>query len=205
MSKPCKYCGIILTEDEFSPDIRALDGLQSRCRNCNNQSQRERYQTDIESKVKKLESNKLYRKQEVSRYRNEWRGSVEPVGLSGLRFAIATKAEEIAFRSILPNEEFTDIIWLNNHHAPFDILALKDNQRYSIDVTIAPYKTYGLKQQSSGNQRALAWLCRNLALRHLVLFISPDLTRYVFKEMSANVKCLALAKKDIERAVIISK
>lgn len=202
--KKCSKCKQLLADDMFSRDSRALDTLQSNCKMCKNTYQKVLYHTNSEKRLNTLSRNRAYRKYEVSRYRREWRGSTGFIGLTSFRFEIASKAEELAYTIILPNEGFTDIVWLNNHHAPFDMLAMKDNQRYSIDVTIAPYKHYGASGQSSGNQKALNWLCRNLALRHVILFISPDLTKYVFKEMVTTARCVSLAKKDIAQAIQIT-
>lgn len=114
---------------------------------------------------------------------------------------ISAEAERIAATRILPKEGFEDICWLHNHHAPFDILAKKGSECYLIDVTTAPYKSF--MRNFEGNRLAVEWLVRNFPLIMLVVFVSPDLSRYVMKEIPSARRYVTVTKGDLRRANLI--
>jgi|DEB0MinimDraft_3_1074331.scaffolds.fasta_scaffold00146_21 5-methylcytosine-specific restriction endonuclease McrA len=47
-SKPCTKCGVIKSLEEYSPDKRAKDGKQGRCRECSRIANNQRYHADVE-------------------------------------------------------------------------------------------------------------------------------------------------------------
>lgn len=53
--------------DAFGPDKRAKDGLQSRCRDCQNKIRRERYANNIEYRSREKERQKKYNKYHLLR------------------------------------------------------------------------------------------------------------------------------------------
>lgn len=118
-----------------------------------------------------------------AKVREAWRQGIVPTKDYAQLLALTKRSERLVAEAILPSLGFTDIVWLDNRAAAFDILAVSPTGvRYAVDVTLAAYKGGNPARSNGGNRRALDWLVRNLGLLRLTVFVSPNLARYVVKE-----------------------
>ncbi len=103
---------------------------------------------------------------------------------------IFRRAEEIAATSILPREGFKDIFWVSeiNSKSIFDILARKNGETYAINVTTS-YKKHANRQTVE--------IIEYLGLRHLILFVSPDLQSHFFRELRGGQRTSGLYNRDL--------
>ena len=146
--------------------------------------QRNRYHNDPEYRKRILQYQRTYRKnyprdrdsaKENSknyrdRLRRNWQGDFSS--------EITLKAEELTANQILPTLGFTKILWLTNKgfpHALWDILAVKDNSKFAVEVTTGIVQ-YFLK-------KTLWELLRFLDLEILVCFIHPNLNEYFLHQL----------------------
>lgn len=76
---------------------------------------------------------------------------------------------------ILPNEGFTNIYNANQlmPHSPFDIIAKKNGHIYAIQVT----------QRDHINKTPQSHFAKALGVKHIVIFISPNLQHYIIKSL----------------------
>lgn len=145
------------------------------------------------------------RRRSVTKHTNKvkefWRNGISGAQLRKEEFEFADRSEKLANDVVLGREGFTEIVWLRNHHATFDFLALKAEEKCSIDVTVASAKNYS--QSSKGNNAALKWLEKFVDLKHYILFISPDLSRYVLRYIPVDKRGAKLGLNDVTRAKLI--
>ena len=98
-----------------------------------------------------------------------------------LKVKVSREAEEYVATKVLPAEGFSDPYWINReseHCFLGDMLAKKDGQIYCINVTI----NYWKQVKATETARILDYL----GLRHIVVFVKPDLTGYVIREIPAG-------------------
>jgi hypothetical protein len=141
-----------------------------------------------------LDPDRVYTR--YSGLRLAWRGTFKRRMTSEEVRRISEQAEDVAASVILPSEGFEDICWLHNHHAPIDVLAKKDGKTYAIDVTTATYKSF--TRNSVGNKNAIEWLIRNTSLQPLIVFVSPDLTRYLMKPLPKGRVWASVQRDDLK-------
>jgi hypothetical protein len=207
----CSKCGVLLTDDNWyefhrNPKPRYLSNVGkfyalrlSICKQCS------RRRANEAGKRRRAEQNRVDPGRVYTRYtglRLAWRGTFKRRMTSEEVLRISEQAESIAASVILPSEGFEDICWLHNHHAPIDVLAKRDNQTYAVDVTTATYKSY--TKNSVGNKNAIEWLIRNTSLQPLILFVSPDLTRYLMKPLPKGKVWASIQRDDLKFAKSIS-
>ncbi len=199
----CNKCGILLNQENWNESHRNPKPRYFQnsgkfyatrlfvCKECWRKKVREGNRASCQ-RQKEIDPDNYF-----TRYRGIrllWRGTFIRKMTSMEVRTVSEKAEEIAAREILPEEGFGDICWLHNHHAPVDILASKEGQCCAIDVTTASYKSF--RNNSVGNKRAIQWLARNLNLRLLVVFVSPDLSRYIIKPIPEGRIYANIRKED---------
>ena len=145
----------------------------------------------------------VWLKGEQKRYRRRlrdlWRGeNYEPLRGHKERMALGLKAEKHAIEYILPQLGFRNISSLNNYDVfkkynnryefPWDIYAEKEG-KWVIEVTT------DIKEDI---QRKIPFLWKHLKTRMGVIFVSPRLDRYCFKEVTdLNKTQVSLSLKDI--------
>ncbi len=203
----CHKCGIVLTETNWyeghrNPRSRYLSNLGKFyalrlfiCKEC------WKRRVSEAGKASRQRQRELDPQNVNTRYRGirlAWRGSFTRKMTDAEVRTISAEAERLAATGILPKEGFEDICWLHNHHAPFDILARKGADRYLIDVTTASYKSF--MRNCEGNRMAVEWLARNLPLLLLIVFVSPDFSRYVMKEIPSIRAWVGVSKQDLRVA-----
>ena len=203
----CHKCGVALTEANWyeshrKPRSRYLSNVGKFyalrlfiCKECWNRKSSEAEKT-MRRRQRELDPDNNF-----TRYRGTrlaWRGSFARKMTGTELRTISAEAERIAATTILPREGFNDICWLHNHHAPFDILAKRGPERYLIDVTTASYKSF--TRNSQGNRLAVEWMARNLPLLMLVVFVSPDLSRYIMKGIPSARAWVGVSKTDLKYA-----
>jgi len=203
----CHKCGVVLTdanwyESHRNPRPRYLSNLGKFyalrlfiCKECWKRRSSEAGKA-LRQRQKELDPENIN-----TRYRGTrlaWRGNFTRKMTGAELRTISAEAERVTATEILPREGFEDICWLHNHHAPFDILARKGSERYLIDVTTASYKSF--MRNCEGNRLAVDWLSRNLPLFLLVVFVSPDLRRYVMKEIPSARSWVGVSKGDLVHA-----
>ena len=175
----CTYCEILLDDTNWYPSSKRTQ--HKICKIC-----------DKARKKNKLEGSQVRSKRNRGFIRSQWCG---PALTGKYRFEIGREAEQLAYETILPKEGFSDIVWLDNHHAPFDLLATKDGKYFSIDVTASYFKDW--HDKSKGNNEALAWLINHDRIHHIILFVSRDLTRYLMKEASLTCRSVRVNARDL--------
>ncbi len=100
------------------------------------------------------------------------------------------KAEEYAERVSLPKLGFKNILNLNKQFSkfPFDFYAEKNGEKFLIDVTTAPMKKV---------RNGLDELWKMLSLRRLILFVKPDFSTVVLKDVRDSKSHVWLTKREI--------
>lgn len=124
-----------------------------------------------------------------------WRGDFIRRMTSKEVKTISMEAEKIVAEKVLPAEGFDEIVWLHNHHMPFDICAKRNPECYLIDVTTASYKSFAAIRP--GNRQALGWLIRNTPLRLLIVYVAPDFSRYLIKSVPEGSLGSSIHRNDL--------
>lgn len=206
-SPKCSDCGVFLTEENWyefnrNPKPRFLSNLGKFyalrhfiCKEC---SRRRASEAGIKRRAEqnRLDPNRFYTR--YTGLRLEWRGSFTRRMSSEEVRKVSEQAERITADVILPSEGFEDICWLHNHHAPIDILARKESRNYAIDVTTASYKSF--TKNSVGNKNAVQWLARNTQLELLIVFVAPDMSRYLMKPIPQGKLWTSVQRDDLKFA-----
>lgn len=113
------------------------------------------------------------RREYEHRIKRLWRNGRDGLKTVRERRKVAKQAEMLALK-ILPDLGFENILYLGGQRF-IDFLATVNGSKCGIEVTINPYRYMG---HTTPQLKVLAFL----ALKHYVLFITPDLRKYVLKE-----------------------
>jgi len=104
---------------------------------------------------------------------------------------IAVRAEKFALDTLLPRLGFSRLYHASaaNRFMPFDIIGTYKGRRVLIDVTTAV-----TKGSSTSYQKSIA---RALGMPIFVLFLKPDMTKYLLRRWSGTAKSMAIRLPEV--------